>query len=493
MSNKFIGYMLLISALALSAFPAFAERNIVLVPINPGNDISGAWELNSATLPEAKVNELYSYPFLGLISKPSYSGFNWSSTLPPSISSWATLNPATGVLSGTPTSEDSVGTNFTITATRKGKNQQTIYTLIVAGSFLEAVQISSGVSHTCAVTTSGGAKCWGNNYTGKLGDGTNTDSMAPVDVIGLTSGVASISASWSHTCAVTTSGGAKCWGGNDFGQLGDGTTTENQTPVDVIGLTSGISSISSGSSHTCALTTSGGAKCWGNNGNGNLGDNTTTQRLTPVNVSGLASGVASISSGRYFENSHTCAVTTSGGAKCWGNNYSGKIGDGTTTHRLIPVDVTGLTSGVASISSGGLHTCALTTSGGAKCWGSNDNGRLGDGTISQSNTAVDVSGLTSGVASIVTDGSHTCALTTIGGAKCWGFNAWGQLGDGSTTQRLTPVDVSGLTSGVSSISTGNSYTCALTTSGGGKCWGNNGYGQLGDGTTTMGLTPVDVK
>ena len=368
------------------------------------------------------------------------------------------------------------------------------YTVAVknsSGAVLASVTFTDGVGygHYCALTTSGGVKCWGYNVYGQIGDGTTTNRLTPVDVTGLTSGVAQITLGFYHTCALLTSGGAKCWGYNAFGQIGDGTTTNRNTPVDVSALTSGVAQIRAGGYHTCAVTTSGGAKCWGYNAIGGIGDGTTTHRLTAVNVSGLTSGVAQIGAGSF----HTCALTTGGGAKCWGYNNYGGLGDGTTTTRTTPVDVTGLTSGVAQISPGETHTCALTISGGAKCWGRNFEGELGDGTATNRLTQVDVGGLTSGVAQIRAGAFHTCALTTGGSAKCWGYNGLGQLGDGTTTLRLTQVDVSGLTSGVAQISPGYYHTCALTTGGGAKCWGYNGLGELGDGTTTTRLTQVNVS
>lgn len=254
-----------------------------------------------------------------------------------------------------------------------------------------------------------------------------------------------------------------------------------------MGLSSGAASVEVGANFSCVVTTAGGAKCWGDNHVNQIGDGTATTRPSPTDVSGLTSGVAAISAGVY----HTCALTTSGGAKCWGLNMYGRVGDGTTTNRTTPVDVTGLTSGVASIVAGQTHTCAVTT-GGAKCWGFNNAGRLGDGTTTNRSTPVDVTGLTSGVASISGGDRQTCAVTTGGGVQCWGFNGYGQLGDGSNTDRSTPVAVDGLTSGVASVSGGSSHTCALTTNGSVKCWGANYNGELGDGTTTNSNEPVDV-
>ena len=358
----------------------------------------------------------------------------------------------------------------------------------VVGLASGAAAIAAGGEHTCALTTGGGVKCWGANWAGQLGDGTTTQRSTPVDVVGLASGVAAIAAGYGHTCALTTGGGVKCWGWNYYGQLGDGTTTDRSTPVEVVGLASGAAAIAAGGYHTCALVSGGGVKCWGWNHYGRLGDGTATWRSTPVDVVGLASGAAAIAAG----GEHTCALVSGGGVKCWGWNWNGQLGDGTTTDRSTPVDVVGLASGAAAIAAGGFHTCALTTGGGVKCWGGNERGQLGDGTTTGSRTPVDVVGLASGVAAIAAGGEHTCALTTGGGVKCWGYNRYGQLGDGTTTDRSTPVDVVGLASGVAAIAAGYGHTCALTTGGGVKCWGNNHYGQLGDGTWTSSSTPVDV-
>ena len=248
--------------------------------------------------------------------------------------------------------------------------------------------LTAGSSHTCGLTEAGAVKCWGKNSDGQLGDGGTTDRRSPVNVSGLTSGATSLAAGSSHTCAVTTVGGVRCWGYNSDGQLGDGGTTDRRAPVDVAGLTSGVAAVSAGGSHTCALTTAGGVRCWGSNGNGALGDGTTTDRTTPVDVVGLTSGVTAVSAG----SGYTCALAKAGGLKCWGRNHEGQLGDGTLTSRTTPVDVVGLTSGVAAVSAGGRHACALTTAGGLKCWGFNSAGQLGDGTTASRTAPVDVVG-----------------------------------------------------------------------------------------------------
>ena len=423
-------------------------------------------------------------PFTPTLPSSASTGAITYSSSNPSV---ATINPTTGLIalqsSGTTTitAEQAATSNY--------NSASTSTTLTVAAGMSSALSIAVGGSHTCVIAIAGAVKCWGANDYGQLGDGTLTTRSTSANVSGLMSGVSTIVSAYSHTCALTTAGGVKCWGYNVNGQLGDSTQTNQSSPVDVSGLTSGVQAITVGDLHSCALTTGGGVKCWGYNGFGQLGDNSNTSQSTPVDVTGLTSGVVAISGG----GAHTCALTSGGGVKCWGFGTLGEIGDGAWTQRNAPVDVSGLTSGVASIAVGALHSCALTTGGGVKCWGYNEFGQVGNNAFGNQGVPVDVWGLTSGVSAISNGGVHTCALTTTGAMKCWGQNDFGQLGDGTTSIRPAPTAVSGLDSGVAAIDVGNgSHSCALLTTGGVKCWGRNTYGQLGDGTTVNRSLPVVV-
>jgi alpha-tubulin suppressor-like RCC1 family protein len=285
--------------------------------------------------------------------------------------------------------------------------------------------------------------CWGfNGINGQLGDGTTEDRPTPANVAGLGGRIVSIAVGYFHACALTASGGVKCWGSNAYGQLGNGTALhpEQHTAVDAAGL-SGVVGISAGDNHTCAVTRQGGVKCWGENSAGQLGDGTTQRRLTPVDVVGLDSRAMMVSAG----SAYTCAVTTAGAAKCWGDNREGNLGNGTTQARqLTPMDISGLNGGILQIAAGAGSTCALSTSGGAKCWGLNIFGRLGDGTTQNRLTPVDVIGLTHGVVAVSTGYAHACALTSVSGLKCWGSSS--ELGAGNlpVINQPMPVDIAGL-------------------------------------------------
>ncbi|MBU1244547.1 hypothetical protein KJ612_15205, partial [Myxococcota bacterium] len=350
------------------------------------------------------------------------------------------------------------------------------------------VAMSAGFSHTCALKVDGSLWCWGSNGNGALGDGTTMTRLVPVLVSGMDSGVSMVSCGEIHTCALKTDGSAWCWGYNGHGALGDGTTTNRSVPVLVSGIVAGGASISAGGYHTCLVKTDGAALCWGYNGSGQLGNNEIFDESAPVQVFGLASGASTISSGRY----HTCAVKTDGSAVCWGNNTYGQLGNGSTLDRDTPVAVSGFSSGIASIEAGGYHTCSKKTNGSGWCWGSNSFGQLGDSTTTDRLTPTAVTSLGSGVVSIESGFAHSCAVKTNGYLWCWGGNGNGQIGDGSTTTRLVPVPVNLIIDQASMIAAGESHTCAVKNDGSGWCWGSNALGQFGNGTKAESSVPLEV-
>ena len=347
-----------------------------------------------------------------------------------------------------------------------------------------AVALTANQQSTCALMSDSTVKCWGRNDIGQIGNNTAESPNVPVDIPGLASNIQSVSSGGSHNCVVTSGGGVKCWGTNDSGQIGNGTLNLAIAPVDVTGLGAGVSAVVAASTFSCALV-SGAVRCWGANNSGQLGDGTTTRRLIPTPVVGLGAPVTAISA----TTSHTCALTDAGGVKCWGSNADGEIGNGGAPGIVTaPVDVVGLTSGVAAIAAGYGHTCALKTNGTAKCWGQGAGGALGTGTVASSNIPVDVLGLSSGIAPIHAR-EHTCVLTLGGAIKCWGLNFAGALGDGTTSNALSPVDVIGIPSGAIAVATGydpafppSQFSCALTGQGRVECWGSGNYGQHGNRT-----------
>ncbi|MBX3012878.1 MAG: hypothetical protein KF832_15290 [Caldilineaceae bacterium] len=458
--------------------------------------------------------------------------------------------------------------------------------------------LAAGGSHTCALLQSGTVRCWGSNQAGQLGNGTTQDTTTPVNVTGLTTGVIALTAGASHTCALLQTGTLQCWGANANGQLGDGTTTARTLPTPVSGLAGAVQGLAAGSEHTCAILSDGRLQCWGDNARGQLGDGTREDRSTPTLVNQGSDRMAVVTAGRYHSCAlaidgdlycwgannrgqlatstvdssrtplritgvpgdavavtagldhvcaifkaktvycwgsnrarqlgqdapavesvptflqlaalpngqipqdgipaivggryHTCLITPSRGVQCWGRNSDGQVGDGTQLPRTQPTAISTLTSGTVALALGAEHSCALRQDSTVHCWGSNQTGQLGDGTTTERLIPTPVTGLTGNLAALVAGDNHTCVLAQPGGAKCWGANQTGQLGDGTTTPSGFPVTVAGLTSGVVALSAGSTHTCALRQSGGVQCWGANQAGQLGDGTTLMRTTPVDV-
>ena len=307
---------------------------------------------------------------------------------------------------------------------------------------------------------------------------------------------AEIAGGLGHSCSSTILGEVQCWGLNDSGQLGDDTTTTRAYPAPVSGLgASPIISVGTGEAFSCALNALGEMLCWGDNAQGQLGDGTRNSSLVPIMVNGLGGTVESFSPGR----THVCAVLTNGNAVCWGDNATGQLGIGNFFDRLVPTQISGLAGLIASVASGYDHTCAVTILGDAYCWGNNFFGQLGDGTFVEKLIPVPVDGLTgTGVRIAFVDEAaagefHTCIRTPMGDAYCWGDNISGQVGNAVTgTPHTAPVAVAGLAGSIQQIATGKAFTCALLNSGGIECWGENMDGQLGDGSTIDRFSPAGV-
>jgi alpha-tubulin suppressor-like RCC1 family protein len=361
---------------------------------------------------------------------------------------------------------------------------------------LSAGEIALGGSHSCAVTANRRVKCWGYNGVGQLGDSTITERHAPVFVKNVAR-ARDIAAGAAHTCATVSRDRAKCWGANNYGQLGDGTTTSRTIPVGVRGRAF-FAKIAAGLAHTCAINNvdfdTSVAFCWGRGDVGQIGDGHSLDRFKPSEVEGDTFRIVSIAAGF----SHSCSVASRrrGGdfiAHCWGANGVGQLGDGTKANANFPQRVRRLRVAF-EIAGGANHTCALIPpAGGVKCWGHNGFGQLGDGTNTQRLTPVWVKGLRRGAEAIAVGNYHSCARMGGGGVKCWGANNFGQLGDGTTSSRNVPGFVYRLRRGVTQIALGGSHTCAKVGAGAIKCWGANNNGQLGDGTTSQSSIPVEVE
>ena len=373
--------------------------------------------------------------------------------------------------------------------------------------------MATGTAHTCAINSSGRVRCWGENGDGQLGDGSNDDSGTPVDVVGLSSGVVAISAKGDYTCALTNSDRVTCWGKNDQGQLGDDSTTASNVPVNTVGTTkSGVHAVAAGGwsvlgNEACALLATGRVRCWGGSSSEEphpICADTATPCTKLQDVAALAAG-----------GTHNCALLNvptylppdgrEGKVFCWGRNNHGQLGDGTNTDSSIPVEVNlnwDLQVGTIAIAAGINHTCAVSQWKTVKCWGFNGSGQLGDGSTTSSNVPVVVSGGHNTVLTLAAGADHTCFVTEDDTAMCWGHNADGQLGDGTTIGRTVPVDVcnSGATipcgtdvlTVAAELTAGMSFTCARTTADGALCWGKDSGGELGNGSGPQSNIPVDV-
>jgi alpha-tubulin suppressor-like RCC1 family protein len=379
----------------------------------------------------------------------------------------------------------------------------------------EVDQISANSGAACALSSNGKIKCWGQNNYGEIGAGvagnfgylpaTAGDNLPFLDIASIGAGVLAtkVRMGSSTACAIFSNGELRCWGYNGFGKLGLGSASPsdigwntplfgNWAAVNLSGTGSTPIDVGNGASHTCALMANGTVWCWGYNGSGQLGDGTFTNRLTPVQVAGVASATK-LAVGY----AHNCVART-GGVQCWGRGTEGQLGNNTTSNSGNAVYVSSITSAIAVTtgnSFNGNYSCAVKSGGDAYCWGDNSQYSLGDGTSNSSNVPVAVTGLATGVTKISGGNGHACAVKA-GALYCWGAGNTGQIGQDSTATATTPTVVLGMSSGVTDVTTGDVFTCAKMGNQA-KCFGYGVYGatlqgdaiSLGDDPGEMSALP----
>jgi alpha-tubulin suppressor-like RCC1 family protein len=379
------------------------------------------------------------------------------------------------------------GEEPTAPRTLDGADNQVTPALSISAGALSFLQVSAGANHTCGITTLNQAYCWGVNFTGELGNG-SFSAGATARPSAVTGGLhfREVRAGDNFSCGLTTDNRAYCWGTNDQGQLGTGSSSQySLSPVAVAGGRR-FTAINATGWHACALNSDNVAFCWGDNRSGQLGDGTTTTRRSPVRVAGglhflrIQAGVL-----------HTCGLSTDHRAYCWGDNSAAQLGDGTLENRLKPVLVLGGHT-FSQLSAGTNNTCGVTLDSRGYCWGYNVNGEIGDGSTVRKRLRP--SAVAGGLQFRAVDpgGAHTCGVTLDRKTYCWGIEFDGQLGNGADfgVQRSPGLVAGGLS--FSAINTGTYHSCGVTTGSRAYCWGQNESGQLGDGTTTSRSVPTAV-
>ena len=351
------------------------------------------------------------------------------------------------------------------------------------------VQIDAGGGNfACAVRSDGSLWCWGRGEIGQLGEGQTQHRGTPVPVVGMQTGVSGVSVGEGHACATKTDGSLWCWGYNPFGQLGDASTISRTTPVAVVGMAGGVSSVSLYYGHSCAIKTDGSLWCWGLNDQGQLGDGTLVNKSTPVCPMGMHAQVRSVAVGY----SHSCAVKTDGTTWCWGRGTDGQLGHGAFTSSSLPVQVAGLTGlNPVAVFSGAHFNFVRLDTGHTRAWGYNSIYMLADGSIESRFSPVAQLGLDAGIVSLDASRHFVCARLPGDHLSCWGYNLYGVFGNGTTDSSTTPLDIP-VGDEVLGVATGYSFSCILRRDGTIGCSGTNEWGQLGDGTTINRNTFANV-
>jgi alpha-tubulin suppressor-like RCC1 family protein len=380
----------------------------------------------------------------------------------------------------------------TLTFTTATLDAADVYTITIQSSGIGAVGVSmrlaTGYEHTCFTMVDTTVRCWGLGTSGELGNGTTENSSVPVVVTGL-SGVTQLSSGREFTCALLVSGSVKCWG---IDWADDSEETFSAVPVLISGV-SNATAVITGGHHACALISGGSIKCWGANWDGQLGDGTTTNNSAAQPVLGITNAIQIAAS-----NNSSCSLIAGGQVKCWGSFENGQLGnEDQQESALTPVSVK-YSNGenvVNAIQLSGsktyAHYCVRYSSGVAECWGSNEDGQLGDGSYISSTSPVQISQI-SDFSFIAAGWANTCGQRVNRSVYCWGNNENGQIGDGTNTWKSAPGDPLYL-SGITQIDPGDLHVCALISDNTVYCWGGNWYGQLGDGTTQDQSFPVLVN
>jgi alpha-tubulin suppressor-like RCC1 family protein len=349
-----------------------------------------------------------------------------------------------------------------------------------------APSVDGSPAISCAVLIGGGTDCWGYNGDGQIGDGTNAGGPVIRQVSGVSNATQVATAQYS-TCLLLSTGGIDCVGANGAGELGAGVYDGTfNSPTPVVGI-SDATAIAGGGQHVCAVRAGGGVECWGSNVYGELGTASGTESDVPVPVTGISDAVQ-VAAGEWY----TCALLSTGGVDCWGRDDEGQLGDGSTgVNSATPQPVVGITNAVA-ITAGNDHACAVLAGGAVQCWGYDGYGDLGDGgSIVSSDVPVSVVGITNATA-VSAGAIHSCALLSTGSVDCWGNNVRGQLGNGtSASESLTPTAVVGI-SNATAIGSGWLHTCAVLATSSVECWGAGDDGQLGDLAIADESSPVPV-
>ena len=493
-----------LSLAAVSATPrAGSPDNLTITALDAYGNTATSYT-GSHSLSFSGASAIANSPF-----SPSVSNASGMAT---SFGTATALTFTNGVAATAPDSSNGAMTLYklgsaSITVAESGSHGSSALAVNVASA---ASSVAAGGFHTCALMSYGGVECWGEDNYGQLGNNSTTNSSTPVAV---NIKAIAISSGRYGSCAVASGGTVWCWGSNAYGQLGNNSTTDSHLPVQVLavggtGYLTNAVAVTTGAYSSCALLATGAVDCWGRDNYGQLGINSTTDSHFPVQVhgvgnSGTLAGITAISAG----DSHVCAVRSTGSVYCWGRNNYGQIGDNSTSTRKTPVQVraisgSGYLANIKAVSAGRYHTCAVLGSGVVDCWGYNYYGQLGNNSSSRYTSyrrPVQVYGIST--ATKVSVGEYqSCALLSSGAVDCWGYDNYGQLGNNSTTLQRKPVAVSGI-SGATQVSAGGqntgssdyAHSCALLSDGTIRCWGYNGYGEVGDGTTTTPrLVPVVV-